>query len=158
VRELWKTFWDFIHVERRLDNRYLFELPPGMERQAQGSGNGSRLDQFRLKYGARALIHWEGVSDMAPRPPLPPFTAETAALKARKAEDAWNSRDPEAVSLAYTEDSRWRNRAEFLQGRKEIVAFLTRRWVRELDYRLIKEVWSFKYHWPLGRRPVTIRD
>src|SRR3954465_6173801 len=95
---------------------------------------------------------------MAPRPPLPPFTAETAALKARKAEDAWNSRDPEAVSLAYTEDSRWRNRAEFIQGRKEIVAFLTRRWVRELDYRLIKEVWSFKYHWPLGRRPVTIRD
>jgi nuclear transport factor 2 (NTF2) superfamily protein len=80
---------------------------------------------------------------MAPRPPLPPFTAETAALKARKAEDAWNSRDPEAVSLAYTEDSRWRNRAEFIQGRKEIVAFLTRKWARELDYRLIKEVWAF---------------
>jgi nuclear transport factor 2 (NTF2) superfamily protein len=80
---------------------------------------------------------------MAPRPPLPPFTADTAALKARKAEDAWNSRDPEAVSLAYTEDSRWRNRAEFLQGRQEIVAFLTRKWARELDYRLIKEVWAF---------------
>jgi nuclear transport factor 2 (NTF2) superfamily protein len=80
---------------------------------------------------------------MAPRPPLPPFTAETAALKARKAEDAWNSRDPEAVSLAYTEDSRWRNRAEFLQGRQDIVAFLTRKWARELDYRLIKEVWAF---------------
>ena len=80
---------------------------------------------------------------MAPRPPLPPFTAESAALKARKAEDAWNSRDPEAVSLAYTEDSRWRNRAEFVQGRKEIVAFLTRKWARELDYRLIKEVWAF---------------
>ena len=80
---------------------------------------------------------------MAPRPPLPPFTAESAALKARKAEDAWNSRDPEAVSLAYTEDSRWRNRAEFIQGRKEIVAFLTRKWARELDYRLIKEVWAF---------------
>jgi len=82
-------------------------------------------------------------TEMAPRPPLPPFTAETAALKARKAEDAWNSRDPEAVSLAYTEDSRWRNRAEFIQGRKEIVAFLTRKWARELDYRLIKEVWAF---------------
>src|SRR5215471_18646384 len=80
---------------------------------------------------------------MPPRPPLPPFTAETAAIKARKAEDAWNSRDPEAVSLAYTEDSRWRNRAEFIEGRAEIVQFLTRKWARELDYRLIKEVWAF---------------
>ncbi len=78
------------------------------------------------------------------RPPLPPFTAETAALKARKAEDAWNSRDPETVSLAYTEDSRWRNRAEFFAGRTEIVAFLRRKWARELDYRLIKEVWAFR--------------
>jgi nuclear transport factor 2 (NTF2) superfamily protein len=77
------------------------------------------------------------------RPPLPPFTAESAALKARKAEDAWNSRDPVAVSLAYTQDSRWRNRAEFLHGRDAIVAFLTRKWARELDYRLIKEVWAF---------------
>src|ERR1700754_3000713 len=80
---------------------------------------------------------------MAPRPPLPPFTAETAANKARKAEDAWNSCDPEAVSLAYTEDSRWRNHAEFLQGRKEIVAVLTRKWGRELDSRLIKVVWAY---------------
>jgi uncharacterized protein len=78
-----------------------------------------------------------------PRPPLPPFTAESAALKVRRAEDAWNSRDARAVSLAYTADSRWRNRAEFLQGREEIVAFLTRKWVRELDYRLIKELWAF---------------
>jgi nuclear transport factor 2 (NTF2) superfamily protein len=77
------------------------------------------------------------------RPPLPPFTSETAAQKARGAEDAWNSRDPERVSLAYTEDSRWRNRAEFITGRAEIVAFLTRKWARELDYRLIKEVWAF---------------
>ncbi len=77
------------------------------------------------------------------RPPLPPFTAETAAQKARMAEDAWNSRDPERVSLAYTEDSRWRNRAEFLTGRPEIVAFLTRKWEKELEYRLIKEVWAF---------------
>jgi nuclear transport factor 2 (NTF2) superfamily protein len=78
------------------------------------------------------------------RPPLPPFTAETAAMKARKAEDAWNSRDPVAVSLAYSEDSRWRNRSEFFSGRAEIVAFLTRKWAKELDYRLIKEVWAFK--------------
>ena len=77
------------------------------------------------------------------RPPLPPFTAQTAAQKARLAEDAWNSRDPERVSLAYTPDSRWRNRAEFLTGRPAIVEFLTRKWARELEYRLIKEVWAF---------------
>ncbi len=77
------------------------------------------------------------------RPPLPPFTAESAAQKARMAEDAWNSRDPERVSLAYTEDSEWRNRAEFPKGRAEIVTFLKRKWARELDYRLIKEVWAF---------------
>ena len=77
------------------------------------------------------------------RPPLPPFTAETAAVKARAAEDAWNSRDPERVALAYTEDSRWRNRAEFFSGRPAIIAFLRRKWARELDYRLIKEVWAF---------------
>ena len=80
---------------------------------------------------------------MSNRPPLPPFTAETAALKARAAEDAWNTRDSERVALAYTEDSIWRNRAEFLTGREEIVAFLRRKWARELDYRLIKEVWTF---------------
>jgi nuclear transport factor 2 (NTF2) superfamily protein len=78
-----------------------------------------------------------------PRPPLPPFTPDTAAQKARAAEDAWNSRDPARVVLAYTEDSRWRNRSEFLQGRGAIEAFLTRKWQRELDYRLIKEVWAF---------------
>jgi nuclear transport factor 2 (NTF2) superfamily protein len=76
------------------------------------------------------------------RPPLPPFTAETAAQKARGAEDAWNSCDPNRVSLAYTPDSYWRNRAEFVHGRDEIVAFLTRKWTRELEYRLIKEVWA----------------
>jgi nuclear transport factor 2 (NTF2) superfamily protein len=90
------------------------------------------------------------------RPPLPPFTLETAAQKARMAEDAWNSRDPERVSLAYTPDSIWRNRGEFLTGRDAIVAFLTRKWVKELDYRLIKEVWAhdcnriavrFAYEW-----------
>jgi hypothetical protein len=76
------------------------------------------------------------------RPPLPPFTIETAAQKARMAEDAWNRRDPAAVALAYTEDSRWRNRSEFFQGREAIIAFLHRKWQRELDYRLIKEVWA----------------
>ena len=80
---------------------------------------------------------------MAPRPPLPPFTRETAIQKVRAAEDAWNTRDPEKVSLAYTTDSRWRNRSEFIEGRDQIVAFLKRKWSRELDYRLIKELWSF---------------
>jgi nuclear transport factor 2 (NTF2) superfamily protein len=73
----------------------------------------------------------------------PPFTRESAAAKARRAEDAWNTRDPEKVSLAYTMDSRWRNRSEFVNGRAEIVAFLTRKWSRELEYRLIKELWAF---------------
>jgi uncharacterized protein len=78
------------------------------------------------------------------RPPLPPFTRETATQKVRLAEDAWNSRDPQRVSLAYTADSQWRNRAEFPSGRAEIVQFLTRKWARELDYRLIKELWTFE--------------
>jgi nuclear transport factor 2 (NTF2) superfamily protein len=79
------------------------------------------------------------------RPPLPPFTTlEDAAQKARMAEDAWNSRDPARVALAYTPDSRWRNRTEFVQGRQAIEAFLARKWARELDYRLIKEVWGFR--------------
>jgi nuclear transport factor 2 (NTF2) superfamily protein len=77
------------------------------------------------------------------RPPLPPFSTETAIQKVRLAEDAWNSRDPARVSLAYTEDSQWRNRAEFVSGRGEIVEFLKRKWSRELDYRLIKELWTF---------------
>ncbi|HEY4001532.1 MAG TPA: nuclear transport factor 2 family protein [Candidatus Xenobia bacterium] len=86
----------------------------------------------------------------------PPFNAETAAQKVRAAEDAWNTRDPQRVSLAYTPDSRWRNRSEFIAGRDAIVAFLERKWARELDYRLIKEVWAwhddriavrFAYEW-----------
>ena len=90
------------------------------------------------------------------RPPLPPFTEETAIQKVRLAEDGWNTRDPAKVALAYTMDSRWRNRAEFINGRAEIEAFLTRKWARELDYRLIKEVWTwnvnriavrFAYEW-----------
>jgi nuclear transport factor 2 (NTF2) superfamily protein len=93
---------------------------------------------------------------MTQRPPLPPFTAETAAQKVRAAEDGWNTRDPDRVSLAYTVDSRWRNRSEFIHGRAEIVAFLTRKWDREHEYRLIKELWAcagdriavrFAYEW-----------
>ena len=78
-----------------------------------------------------------------PRPPLPPFTPKTAVRKVRLAEDAWNSRDPARVSLAYTPDSRWRNRTEFLHGRTEIETFLARKWAAELDYRLVKELWGF---------------
>jgi len=92
----------------------------------------------------------------ATRPPLPPFTRDTAVLKVRAAEDAWNSRDPDRVVLAYTEDSRWRNRAEFPVGRAQIHAFLVRKWAREREYRLIKELWAhaderiavrFVYEW-----------
>ncbi len=85
------------------------------------------------------------------RPPLPPFTRDAAAQKVRLAEDAWNSRDPEKVALAYTPNSRWRNRAEFINGREEIIAFLKRKWSRELDYRLIKELWAF------GERRIAVR-
>ncbi|MFB7671442.1 DUF1348 family protein [Kitasatospora purpeofusca] len=90
------------------------------------------------------------------RPPLPPFTEETARVKVRAAEDGWNTRDPQRVSLAYTPDSRWRNRAEFVTGREEIAAFLARKWRREHEYRLIKELWAhtgdriavrFAYEW-----------
>ena len=93
---------------------------------------------------------------METKPPLPPFTVETATQKARMAEDAWNSRDPQKVSMAYTVDSQWRNRSEFLVGREAIVDFLTRKWNRELEYRLIKELWAtagnriavrFAYEW-----------
>ena len=83
---------------------------------------------------------------MTPRLPIPPFTLEAARQKVRAAEDAWNTRDPERVSMAYTEDSRWRNRAEFFSGRPAIRAFLERKWARELDYRLIKELWAFHDH------------
>lgn len=92
----------------------------------------------------------------AQRPPLPPFSFEDAALKVRKAEDAWNSRDPERVAPAYSMDSKWRNRSEFLQGRRQIIEFLRRKWATELDYRLIKEIWAhgderiavrFAYEW-----------
>jgi len=82
--------------------------------------------------------------ETADRPPLPPFSPETAVQKVRLAEDAWNTRDPARVSLAYTVDSKWRNRVEFIDGREAIRAFLTRKWNKELDYRLIKELWGFR--------------
>jgi hypothetical protein len=82
------------------------------------------------------------MSTIEPRPPFPPFTRETAIQKVRLAEDGWNSRNPEKVALAYTPDSRWRNRTEFVNGRDEIVQFLDRKWKKELDYRLIKELWA----------------
>src|ERR1700704_7090163 len=81
--------------------------------------------------------------ESATRPPLPPFNRESAIQKVRLAEDGWNSRDPEKAALAYTIDSRWRNRAEFLSGRQEIIQFLARKWAKELDYRLIKELWAY---------------
>lgn len=93
---------------------------------------------------------------MTEKPPLPPFDRAAAVQKARMAENAWNSRDPQKVSMAYTEDSFWRNRSEFIRGREEIVAFLERKWAMELEYRLIKEVWAwhdnriavrFQYEW-----------
>jgi uncharacterized protein len=93
---------------------------------------------------------------MEPRPPLPPFTADTAKQKVRAAEDAWNSRDPDRVVKVYTDDTLWRNRAEFPRGREQVHAFLMRKWARELDYRLIKELWAwsgnriavrFAYEW-----------
>lgn len=83
-------------------------------------------------------------TEQAQRPPLPPFDLESARLKVRVAEDGWNSRDPEKVALAYTVDSHWRNRAEFIVGRPAIIQFLTRKWAKELDYRLIKELWGFR--------------
>ncbi|WP_295978446.1 nuclear transport factor 2 family protein [uncultured Variovorax sp.] len=80
---------------------------------------------------------------MESRPPLPPFTLESATQKVQAAEDAWNSRDPVRVSLAYTPDTEWRNRAEFVNGREQVVEFLSRKWVREVDYRLKKQLWAF---------------
>ena len=87
--------------------------------------------------------HGHDVRQRAPTPITPPFTAETATAKVQAAEDAWNSRDPQRVSMAYTEDSDWRNRDEFFRGREAIRAFLTRKWEKELDYKLMKELWAF---------------
>lgn len=105
-----------------------------------------RLLVFEKTYGFYiylTLNNLQLTEAMETRPPLPPFTLETAKAKVQAAEDAWNTREPEKVAIAYTEDSQWRNRAEFLSGREEIKAFLIRKWAKELDYRLKKELWSF---------------
>ena len=99
-----------------------------------------------------------GAKATGQRPPLPPFTHETAVQKVRQAEDAWNSRNPEKVALAYTVDSRWRNRSEFLSGTQDIVAFLRRKWAKELDYRLIKELWAFEANRIAVRFAYEFRD
>ncbi len=124
--------------------------------RGQGGRDGALDPRFPRAQGRRELTGAARVSSCPgsalpleaemseQRPPLPPFTAETAAQKVRMAEDAWNTRDPARVALAYTEGSRWRNRAEFLDGRQAIEAFLVRKWNRELDYRLIKELWTFR--------------
>jgi hypothetical protein len=111
----------------------------------RGRGHQGLLGASLHVYRSAYIFAWyiDGYEECAMRPPLPPFDATSAAQKARAAEDAWNTRDPARVAQAYTEDSVWRNRAEFLRGRTEIVAFLTRKWRRELDYRLIKEVWAY---------------
>jgi nuclear transport factor 2 (NTF2) superfamily protein len=106
--------------------------------QRFSADSATTAEMAQNKYSASAMSAIQN-----PRPPFPPFNAESAALKVRMAEDAWNTRDPERVSLAYTQDSVWRNRSEFLSGRKAIVQFLTRKWSKELDYRLIKELWAF---------------
>jgi uncharacterized protein len=98
----------------------------------------SPQEPYRLDAGAG------GSGAVTTRPPLPPFTRETAIVKVRGAEDGWNTRDAEKVALAYSIDSRWRNRAEFIHGRAEIIAFLKRKWSKELDYRLIKELWAYE--------------
>jgi nuclear transport factor 2 (NTF2) superfamily protein len=98
---------------------------------------------FRRKIADLKLMENQKMPESPPANLTPPFTLETATLKVRKAEDGWNSRNPQQVVLAYSVDSRWRNRAEFITGREEIVAFLTRKWANELEYRLIKELWAF---------------
>ena len=111
---------------------------------------GLRLRLIELAKESAATGSWTTFharrANESPRPPLPPFDRESAAQKVRLAEDAWNSRDPKRVALAYTQDSRWRNRDEFPVGRTEIEAFLARKWQRELDYRLVKELWAFEGH------------
>jgi uncharacterized protein len=96
---------------------------------------------WNIQFGA--LQGGKMATQTTTRPPLPPFTRETAIQKVRPAEDGWNTRDPAKVALAYAIDSRWRNRSEFIHGRSEIIAFLSRKWAKELDYRLIKEMWAF---------------
>jgi nuclear transport factor 2 (NTF2) superfamily protein len=130
AERLWRFDVDSV-VRRRAALGLRFQLiDRAKELHATGSWSGFRARR----------------ANESPRPPLPPFTRESAAKKVRLAEDAWNSRDPKRVALAYTEDSRWRNRDEFPVGRAEIEAFLSRKWQRELDYRLVKELWACEGH------------
>jgi nuclear transport factor 2 (NTF2) superfamily protein len=115
----------------------------GRHHAAPAQAVDSDDDFADAKLASLPLALLEPVTGSADRPPVPPFTRESATQKVRMAEDAWNTRDPERVALAYTADSAWRNRAEFLSGREAIVEFLRRKWARELDYRLIKELWAF---------------
>ena len=108
-----------------------------------GSMDSSISRPYNLAHRARKYRKPAKRGKTMTRPPVPPFTEETARIKVRAAEDAWNSRNPAKIALAYTSDSFWRNRAEFVNGRSEIEAFLTRKWARELNYRLIKELWTF---------------
>jgi nuclear transport factor 2 (NTF2) superfamily protein len=111
--------------------------PQNGAREHRGSG-------LELQHSTRSRHSRERKGEMPEaRPPLPPFTRETANQKVRAAEDAWNTRDPHRVALGYTIDSKWRNRAEIFEGREAIIAFLSRKWARELEYRLIKELWAF---------------
>ena len=129
-----------------IDGVFSLKVIDGLGERHEYTGSSVDRDAFVQRIADAALARQAlgyAVPMEEPRPPLPPFDADSAALKVRRAEDAWNTRDPEKVALAYTPDSVWRNRAEFLTGRAEIVAFLTRKWARELEYRLIKELWTF---------------
>src|SRR5215470_7240877 len=110
-------------------------------RRAKMNGGSQEFRERRGLYCSGSTRPGPRRSSMESKPPFPPFTLETAKQKVRMAEDGWNTRDPERVALAYSVDTRWRNRAEFLSGREEVKAFLQRKWARELDYRLIKEIW-----------------
>ncbi len=122
----------------------------------QAQATSGILHGTTYNHGTDSHGHTASEIAMDTKPPLPPFTSETAAQKVRMAEDAWNTRDPDRVCLVYTEDTRWRNRAEFPVGRDQVRQFLARKWARELDYRLIKELWAcagnriavrFAYEW-----------
>ncbi len=134
-------------VEWRMIKNHLDDVMAAIDKAVPGSFQEIQCGSFNRKKPRRRLnidaSANAGVPMSTTRPPLPPFTHETAAQKVRLAEDAWNSRDPVRVSLAYTEDSRWRNRSEFFTGRAAIVEFLTRKWAAESGYRLIKELWAF---------------
>jgi len=136
-----------LEVQRRA---WVSNAHPLLQNEQVGNLTESKcavVKMTKLAFGGLPVL--EGIMANATtdrRPPVPPFTREGAIQKVRLAEDAWNSREPQRVALAYSADSRWRNRSEFIHGRDEIVAFLSRKWAKELDYRLIKELWAFTEH------------